>query len=149
MRCGQWDCLESFLIKLSHSLLHGFGLSGNHRHLWRVLVGCNNVALNRIEYGCNFIVRSHDACHQAFVFDNNRTHFRAASSRCSQCAVHVQNTCRHESSIFAEGMACNHIGVLAVVVQCPFNGQISREHCRLSILGLLQFVFCFNALFFG
>ena len=45
-------------------------------------------------------------------------------------------------------MASHHIGVKPVVIQRPLQSQVCSEHCRLSVLCLLQFVLCLCLLLF-
>ena len=131
------------LLKARHRCLDRRGFTGDDRHLGRILVGCNHVAFRRLKDGLHDFVRSGDTGHQAFVIDFNGAHFRPASSRSTECTVHVKNAGGHQSSVFAEGMTGDHVGRVTEGAERPLNGQIRREHGRLCVFCLLEFVLCF------
>ena len=134
---------ETLLFEHGHSGLDRFCFTRDDGHFWRVLIGGNHVTIGGFENRFNRAVRGRNAGHQAFVVNFNRTHFGPPSSSGSKGAIHVQNPGRHESSVFAQRMTGHHVRRMAVGLERTFNGQVGREHRRLRVLGLLEFVLRF------
>ncbi len=88
---GQFNAVEASLLEHLHGGANRFGFAGDHRHLRRVFVGGNHVALRFTENGFNLLVGCRNAGHQAFVINLHRTHFRAACGRSTQRPVHVED----------------------------------------------------------
>ena len=99
---GQSDAGIPLLLKRRHRSLNRRGLTCDDGHLGRVLVGSNHVTFRGFQRGCNRLVRSSDAGHEAFVVDFNRAHLGSSRRSGTKGSVHVQNARRHQGGVFAQ-----------------------------------------------
>ena len=121
MTCGQGYGLESPTFKFGHSRLYWFGFTSDDGHLWRVLIGCDNISINPFNNCCNIIIWCANTSHQSFVSNLHCTHFSASSCCCTKCTIHIENSRSHQRCIFSQRVSGNHIWFVTVVIQCSFN----------------------------
>ena len=143
----QFNAIEPLGFKRRHGFTNRCCLPGDHRHLWRILVGCDDVALGGFQHRFHLAVGSGNTGHEAFVVNLDRPHFGASSSGGPERTVHVQNSRRHQRSVFTKGVPRHHIGHVTKGLQGSLYRQVSGQHRRLCVLRLLEFVLGFLSFF--
>ena len=146
---GQRNTGESFGFKGRHGRLDGCRFTRYDGHLGGVFVGRNHVAFGRLEHAFYDVIRCRYAGHQPLVVDFHGTHLGPTGGRCTKGAVHVEDARRHQRCVFTQRVAGHHVRGVAKGAQGSLDGQIGREHGRLRVLGLLEFVFRFLQFLFA
>ena len=132
---------HAFCFERGHRGLHRLGFASDDGHLRRVLVRGDDVTVRGLKDALNVSERCADRGHEALVVNFNRAHFSATGCRRTKGAVHVHDAGRHQGRIFAERMACDHVGLEAVIVEGTLDGQVGRQHGGLGVFGPLELRF--------